>query len=34
MCFMNNNSESNLVPTVIDVPFGYIYPGSPEDDGG
>jgi hypothetical protein len=25
---MNNKSESNLIPTVSDVPFGYICPSS------
>jgi hypothetical protein len=35
MRFMNNKSEYNLIPTVSDKPFGYVYP-SPgfEDDGG
>lgn len=34
---MNNKSgavATNLIPTVIDEPKGYIYPGSHEDDGG
>ena len=30
---MNNKSESNLIPTVSDVTFGYMAPSS-EDDGG
>lgn len=33
MRFMNNKSEYNLIPTVSDVPFGYICPSSKAADG-